>query len=69
VFEFRQPSKSEDLNTMLSRLKVVDDIITYNFTFNLPVKYEVWLNAHKDMIEELEYMINEDLSKLCETGE
>lgn len=61
MFEVYQSNKREDLNTMLARLKVVDDIISYNNTFNLGEKYDNWIYRHRDLIEELEYMIKEDL--------
>lgn len=68
MFPINQSTKHEDLKTMLDRIKVIDDIITYNYTFNLPTKYEVWLNTHKDLIEELEFMIKQDLQVFNEMG-
>jgi len=64
VFEFRQSNKVEDLNTMLERCRVIDDLVSYNNTFNLDKKYMDWIYRHRDLIDELEFMIKEDLTNL-----
>ena len=61
MFEHFQPSKSEDLHCLMGKIKVINDIISYNVTCQLDAKYNVWIDRHQDLIEELEFMIKEDL--------
>jgi len=68
MFEFQQTSKSQDLHCLLEKIKLMDDVISYNTTQVMGKKYFVWLERHKDAIDELEYMIKEDLV-VCENGE
>lgn len=60
VFHKRIPTKYEDIKCLKDRINVINDIIVFNTTIALPKKYRVWLEQHKSLIEELEFMINED---------
>ena len=68
MFEYKQPSKFEDLECLLHKVKVIDDVVSYNTTVALDKKYFIWIERHRDLIDELEYMIKEDLV-VCESGE
>jgi CO dehydrogenase/acetyl-CoA synthase beta subunit len=64
MFEMKQPDSRVDLKTLLDRIRVIHDIISYNKTMNLSKKYEVWIDVHHGLIDELEHMIIEDLGRL-----
>lgn len=61
MFEYNQPTKLEDLQCLLSKVKVINDIVSFNVTCQLEEKYIVWMDRHQFMIDELEYMIKEDI--------
>ena len=63
MFDYRQPTLCDDLKVLLNRVKVIEDIISYNSTLALGEKYFVWIASHRELIEELEYMIKEDLEE------
>lgn len=67
MFEHSQPTKQEELQCLLSKVKVINDIVSYNVTCQFDEKYTVWLDRQQMMIDELEYMIKEDLVR-CASG-
>lgn len=66
MFMHIQSTKYEDLHCLYNRVHCLSDIVAYNITFNLDVKYTKWLERHKDLVEELEFMIKEDLEAICD---
>lgn len=68
MFEYNQPTKYEDLQCLVSKVKVINDIVSYNVTCQLDEKYIVWMDRHQEMIEELEFMLKEDLVR-CDSGQ
>lgn len=57
----KQTTKYEDLTCMLEKVKLINDVFTFNSTLSMGKKYAVWLEKHQNLVDELEFMINEDL--------
>lgn len=61
MFEHNQSTKYEDLKCLLHKVEFMQDIITFHTTQQLGRKYMIWIERHQDLIEELEFMIKEDM--------
>lgn len=63
MFKYAEITTEDDLKCLLNRVEAASDILKYNITYALGQKYFLWLERHKEMIDELEFMIKEDLNK------
>lgn len=54
-------AKIEDVHCLAQRLEVLSDIVSYNATLVMGEKYEKWVRKHRSLVNELNFLIQEDL--------